>query len=69
MPEEEGPVDELLFMYNRASCHRANDVMNYLDNQVDFLPWSPQSSNLNIMENIWPQPLNKNYGRKDKSIY
>ena len=61
IPEEEDPLDELIFMHDGAPSHRAKDVKNYLHNRVDVLSWPPQSPDLNSWK-IYGQHLNKNYG-------
>jgi len=43
IPIEDDPNNELIFMQDGASYHKANIVMKWLRNEVNILPWPAQS--------------------------
>ena len=57
--------DELTYMQDGASYHRAKLVKNWLrENHVDFLDWPPQSPDLNPIENVWALVRNELWKRR-----
>jgi hypothetical protein len=46
--------DTYLFMQDNAPCHKAREILDFLEeNQVPIMVWPPQSPDLNPIENRW----------------
>ena len=57
-PEMIQVADEntFIFMQDNAPYHKANSILEFLEeNHVPIMQWSPQSSNLNPIENLWTE--------------
>ena len=49
-----------IFMQDGASCHRSKVAINFLDsNNIDLFEWPGNSSDLNLIENLWTNMKNK----------
>ena len=49
-----------VFMHDGAPCHRAKSVKSFLcEKNIDFLDWPGNSSDLNLIENLWHVMKNK----------
>ena len=49
-----------IFQQDNAPSHRANIIKSHLDHEgINILPWPQQSSDLNIIENVWQFMKNK----------
>ncbi|KAF2363637.1 Dbl (DH) domain [Trinorchestia longiramus] len=47
-------VSQLLMLPDNAPCHKANVVMNYLNDQgVEVMNWPAKSPDMNPIENLW----------------
>lgn len=48
------PMNHFIFQQDNAPAHKSRSTMQYFeDNELQLLPWPPQSPDLNPCENLW----------------
>ena len=52
-----------VFMQDNAPIHKTTAVMEYLNKNVEVMPWPAYSPDLNPIENVWAQMQRKVYQR------